>query len=69
MKQTNCHNQGWLVGEGDPIQPTFIQNSALVDASSLWPCTKGGGGGGGGGFVVGGGVWRRIHVPFFFSHF
>ncbi len=44
MKQTNCHNQGWLVGEGDPIQPTFIQNSALVDASSLWPCTKGGGG-------------------------
>jgi len=47
MKQTNCHNQGWLVGEGDPIQPTFIQNSALVDASSLWPCTKGGGGGGG----------------------
>jgi hypothetical protein len=42
MKQTNCHNQGWLVGEGDPIQPTFIQNSALVDASSLWPCTRGG---------------------------
>ncbi len=41
MKQTNCHNQGWLVGEGDPIQPTFIQNDALVDASSLQPCTKG----------------------------
>jgi hypothetical protein len=43
MKQTNCRNQGWLVGEGDPIQPTFIQNGALVDASSLWPCTRGGG--------------------------
>jgi hypothetical protein len=42
MKQTNCRNQGWLVGEGDPIQPTFIQNGALVDASSLWPCTRGG---------------------------
>ncbi len=31
MKQTNCRNQGWLVGEGDPIQPTFIQNGAWVE--------------------------------------
>lgn len=42
MKQTNCGNQGWLVGEGDPIQPTFIPNGALMDASSLWPCITGG---------------------------